>query len=520
MGKSRVKNTALNSVVGIINYILIIFASFAVRKVFAARLGEEYLGLSSLFSSIITFLSLTELGLGSAMVFFLYQPIHEQDHEKIGKYLLFYKRAYLLIAGIILLLGTATAFVIPFFAETEVAQREVIIYFLLYVINSSASYTFAYKKSILYADQNSKVVTIVHGTTKILSIILQTVLLLCTESFLSYIIVMIAFTVLDNVICTLYVNRHYPYVKQKVTERLSKDEKKMFFGKVMPVFLQNLCSTIVVSSDSIITSAMFSVALVGLYSNYTLITQTLKTLYSQVFSAFTNSFGNLAVAEERPKCLQVYERTMFVAFFITCFCCSCFITLIQPFITLFFGGSFVLPIEIAIAICCNYYFISMNVPAVSVQNATALHRKDTWVMVVQAALNIGLSILLGWYMGLIGVVLATAISTLVCPFISKEYVIYKHFFGVSPKKQYLRQLAYFIITVIVCAASYAIFNLLITKVAIWVFVLQMLGAVAFALIAMTVMFCRTENFKYFVDMVKRFLRRGKKEEQKEVKELE
>lgn len=481
MGKSRIKNTILNSIVGIVNYILIIIASFVVRKIFAVRLGEEYLGLSSLFTSIITFLSLTELGIGSAMVFFLYRPIHEEDHQTTQKYLAFYKKAYLLIAGIILILGLATAFVIPLFAKTSIERNKVIIYFVLYVVNSAVSYLFAYKKSVLYADQNSKVVIIVHGTTKILSNFVQIILLLCTQSFLLYIISMIIFTAIDNIVCTIYVNKHYPFAKQKCNEKFTKEERKCFFGKVIPVFLQNLCSTIVVSSDSIITSALFSVALVGLYSNYTLITQTLKTLYSQVFSAFTNSFGNLAISEDKAKCLQVY---------------------------------FVLSFEVAVVICCNYYFVSMNVPAVSVQNATGLHNKDVWVMIIQAVLNIVLSILLGKWIGLIGVVLATVISTIVCPLISKEYVIYKHLFQAPVGWQYLRQLGYFIFTVILCCACYTLFNILITKITVWIFLLQIIGTILFSLGVMILVFCKTANFKHYIGVLKNLLKHKSENEVK------
>ncbi len=516
MRKSRVKNTILNSVVGVANYILIVIASFVVRKIFADRLGEEYLGLSSLFTSVITFLSLTELGIGSAMVFFLYKPIHDSDYQTVGKYLSFYKKAYLLIAGAILLLGTATAFVIPSFAQTTIRTDKVIVYFLLYTVNSSVSYLFAYKKSVLYADQNSKVVALVHGLTKISSNGVQILLLILTESFLPYVVSMIAFTLLDNAICAVYVNKRYPNIKIRVEERLSADERKNFFAKVTPVFLQNLCSTIVVSSDSIITSALFSVALVGLYSNYTLITQTLKTLYSQVFSAFTNSFGDLAISEEKSKCLQVYERTMFMAFFITCFCCVCFIVLIQPFIALFFGNSFVLPIEIAAAVCANYYFIGMNVPAVSVQNATGLHGKDTWVMIVQAVLNVILSIVLGKLMGLIGVVLATIISIAVCPFVSKDYVIYKYLFNAPVKKQYFRQAGYFAFTAAVCVCGYLLFDVLINARTIPVFILQAIGVTLFSLAIMTLVFSRTSGFKYYKDMIKRVLTNKKSTKKGEI----
>lgn len=203
-----------------------------------------------------------------------------------------------------------------------------------------------------------------------------------------------------------------------------------------------------------------------------------------------------------------------MAFFINCFCCSCFITLIQPFISLFFGNSFVLSFEVAVVICCNYYFVSMNVPAVSVQNATGLHNKDVWVMIIQAVLNIVLSILLGKWIGLIGVVLATVISTIVCPLISKEYVIYKHLFQAPVGWQYLRQLGYFIFTVILCCACYTLFNILITKITVWIFLLQIIGTILFSLGVMILVFCKTANFKYYIGVLKNLLKHKSENEVK------
>ena len=53
--------------------------SFASRTVFIYVLGAEYLGLNGLFTNILSFLALSELGLGSAIAFLLYKPIAEND---------------------------------------------------------------------------------------------------------------------------------------------------------------------------------------------------------------------------------------------------------------------------------------------------------------------------------------------------------------------------------------------------------------------------------------------------------
>ena len=107
MENSRTKNTVLNSVFGIIGYVAVIIVSFILRKVLASILGSEYLGLNSLYTNIVSFLSLTELGLSTAIVYFLYKPISDGDENKVKAYLEFYKKAYRIIALIVFIVGCA-----------------------------------------------------------------------------------------------------------------------------------------------------------------------------------------------------------------------------------------------------------------------------------------------------------------------------------------------------------------------------------------------------------------------------
>jgi O-antigen/teichoic acid export membrane protein len=408
----------------------------------------------------------------------------------------FYKKAYLVIASIVFALGCLLCLFLPLFVNATLGMRKIRFYFIAYLLNTVLSYPLAYKKCILYADQNARAVSGIHGLTKVLSFIAQIVLLLWKQSFLLYIVAMIVCTVADNIFCSFYVDKHYAFMKQKTSTKMSEHEKKKFFGNLLPLFIQNVSSTIVTSTDSIIISAFFSVAIVGFYSNYTLITQTLKTLYSQIFSAFTNSFGNLAAHGDKVKSLAVYEHAVFAAFMITAICCSCFLSLIQPFLRLFFGAEYVLSLEIPIAVCASFYFTCMNTPAVSVQNALGLHKKDSWVMIMQAVLNLLLSITLAHFIGLIGVVLGTIISTVVGPFLSKDFVIYKYFFETKPNKIYWKQGLYLILTSVLCFINYSVFNTLLVGEGLGWFIVKSLGSIILPIILLTIFCFRSKSFQY------------------------
>lgn len=507
MENSRTKNTVLNSLFGILSFVSIILVSFLLRKILAATLGKEYLGLNSLYTTIVSMLSLTELGISNAIIYFLYKPVTTGDEEKIKQYLAFYKKAYYVIALIVAVLGAALIFVIPFVAKTNVEMRKVQAYFILYVFNTAVSYLIAYKKCIIYADQRSRVISVCHAITKIIFSIAQILVLYFTSSFLAFILIMIFCTVADNLSCAVYANAKYPYIKQKPKGKLSDCELSEIKAKMLPIAVQSLAGYVVSSTDSIIISSVISVGLVGIYSNYTLISTTLKSLYGQVFASFTNSFGNLSVSGDTERAYGVYCNSVYFAFIMTCCMSACFFSLVNPFIKLCFGADYVLSVYTTVLVVSSFYFTCMNVPSVSVQNALGLHNKDATVMIVQAVLNLVLSIALVFVMGLNGVVVGTVVSTLLCPFISKDYVLHKYYFNRSPFKVYFNQTVYFILTVIASAACYLVCTYLIVPDT-WLLLIAdgVICLVASILVAVGFTF-KTANFKYAVFLVKSVFKR-------------
>ncbi|MGO4277130.1 hypothetical protein AB4Z22_46090, partial [Paenibacillus sp. TAF58] len=122
---------------------------FIVRKAFLDTLGNELLGLTSLYTNIIGLLSIVELGIGSAIIYSLYKPFAENDQVKVKGYLNFYSKFYNNVGFIILVLGISMTFFLQLFIKDQINLLDAQLYFLLFLINTIISYFFSYKICIL-----------------------------------------------------------------------------------------------------------------------------------------------------------------------------------------------------------------------------------------------------------------------------------------------------------------------------------------------------------------------------------
>ena len=92
MKLERAKNTKRNMVFGFINKIICMLFPFVIRTIIIRIIGKEYLGLDSLFTSILQVLNLAEMGFSSAVVYNMYKPIAEENDDLLCQILKFYKK--------------------------------------------------------------------------------------------------------------------------------------------------------------------------------------------------------------------------------------------------------------------------------------------------------------------------------------------------------------------------------------------------------------------------------------------
>ena len=272
-----------------------ILIGIVTRVFFVRLLAEEYLGLNGLFSSILTALSFVELGIGPAIVYSLYKPLAERDQEQIQALMSLFRKAYILIGIAVAVIGAAlTPFLSLIIEDMPENIPHIEVIYLLFVANTSVSYFFSYKRSLIIADQKQYITTAYHYAFYFVMNILQIIFLYITRNYFAYLILMIAFTLLENIAISMKADRLFPVITEKCTAKLNPTYKKEITTNVKSIILHKIGGIASTAIDNILMGKMFGLIVVGIYSNYLLIISPLNAIGGQIFS-FTASLGNLKV---------------------------------------------------------------------------------------------------------------------------------------------------------------------------------------------------------------------------------
>ena len=224
----RTEKSIKNILVALVSYVTTLIIGFLARSFFLKILGSEYLGINSLFGNIISILSVVELGFGSAIIYNLYKPLSEKNIEAVKSLMNFYKYVYRVIAIVVLGIGSVIVPFIPkIVGRTSVCDNLYILFFL-FVIDATTSYMLSYKRSIFYADQRNYVVNLVHAVLYLFINIIQIATLYIYKSFYLFLIIQIAFHIVENVTISILANKKYAYLTvkgdvKKIDAKVRKD---------------------------------------------------------------------------------------------------------------------------------------------------------------------------------------------------------------------------------------------------------------------------------------------------------
>ena len=199
----RTENVKRNVRFGILWRIVSLFMPFLVRTVLIYRFGAEYLGLNSVFTSVLQVLNLAEMGFGTAIVYSLYKPIAEKDTDSICAYLQAFRKIYRFIGTVILGIGLLLMPVLPYLVRDTVIPGNLNLYlwYLIFLLDSVVSYIlFGYKTCLPSAFQRNDLLNKVDMGTMIVKSIVQIMLLQFTRNFYLYLVAFPLFTILRNML--------------------------------------------------------------------------------------------------------------------------------------------------------------------------------------------------------------------------------------------------------------------------------------------------------------------------------
>lgn len=444
----RAKLASANIVFGLIENVVNTILGFISRAIFIQVLGAEILGIEAVFTNLIQMLSLAELGITSVMNFSYYEPLAKGDTKKLRGLVSFYKKLYLGIAFVVLVIGLALIPFLPNIVNVDQSLSNITLFYVLFVGDSVISYLFVYRTTILRADQKTYLITRYEIITNIVRTIGQIIALLVTGSYVAYLLIKICSTLLWNYLSARKAKKLYPELFSK-KEKLDTAEKKKIFTVLKSGFIYKVSIVFLNSTTNVILSVLVSTIIVGYLSNYNLVVVAVVQISAIIFTNLTASIGNLVVLENEQSRLNVFKSMITVGSWLTVVFVGCTAVLCNGFIALWLGEDLLLPLHTELLRMGWMFLECIMQPIFAYREAVGLYQKTRYIMLAAAGLNIILSITLGMLFGLDGILCAAILSRLATYFWYEPRILYRDYFCASPLPYFKEVLFAFALTIIV-----------------------------------------------------------------------
>ncbi len=509
MADSRTSNVIKNSGANLINKASHILTQFALRTAFILLLGNEYTGISTLFTDILQVLSLTELGMGTAMVYALYRPLAEKDGRKISALMGFYKRVYTIVGCTVMGIGLL---LMPFLdyliTDAPSIKENVRLIFFMYVITSASSYFLVYKTAILRANQQSRIISNIDSLLYVIEGVVEIIALLIFRAFFAYLILRFVFTLLRNIIISRVAERKFANYLSPSKEILSKEETRSLMKDAIALGIYKLSGVVVNSSSSIVISAFVGTQEVAIIGNFTLIINGVRTAIEQVATSAKASVGNLAVTASKEKQESVFAQMNFAAFWVASFCCTCFFVLLNPFVgDIWFSEAYKVSVIVVAILTANFFIAIMVYPVEVFRTGNGLFVQGKYRPAIMAGLNIILDLVFVRFWGIAGVLFASTVSRLLTQVWFDPYLIYKNVFKKEPFKFYAEYAMQMGVVALCCATAFVISELVYFDNNYLNFAYKMLVSVVVPNVIMLALFHRTKEFGSLIGTVAKALRK-------------
>ncbi len=454
----RIEKMKKNIAWGTFSRIVVMIYSFVSRTYFIKYLGVSNQGINGLFSNILTVLSFAELGIGTAMNYSLYKLVADENIPKIKAYMGFYRKAYRVIAAVVAGVGLAIMPFIPMMMKEEDianAGGNIFIIYGLYLFNTVCSYFVSYKYSLSNAEQKGYIFTNINLVFNLICQTGQLVILFLTKNFIAYCCVGAVVQLFQNLMTNWYMNRLYPYLKDKNVDKLEPAELQEIVKNVKALVISRIGSILVNSTDNIIISAVINVASVGVIDNYNTLLKNVNGFMLIIMNSQTASFGNLIASEGKEKQYKLFCNFRFLTFWIFGFASIALFTLMSPFVAIWLGLSdnfFVADFTIFL-ILFNYYLSGHRSCVYNVKVAGGIFDQDKYLAFATAGVNLVASIGFAKLIGMPGIYLGTVLQGLIETGV-RPYFIYRDIFEKPVKSYFIKGLQYLVLVLVAGAMCY------------------------------------------------------------------
>ncbi|RDY57595.1 lipopolysaccharide biosynthesis protein [Flagellimonas nanhaiensis] len=439
---SRLVHTIKNAWIALTFHVLYVLTQFISRNIFLEYLGDDFVGTTGTIKSILQFLNLAELGIGAAVGFALYNPIFNNDRNKINEIIGYLGYLYKRIGLIVLLVAIILTFFFPvIFANSAVEDGLILYLFIALLASNLISYFFAYFLFLLEADQKNYVNNIIGQTSFILKLLVQCIVLYFWQNIVLWISLEIIFSVIYVVVLRNRIQKIYPWLnfKFKTTKEIRRNNG-LLLQKIKQLSIHKIGNFVSNGTDNILIFSFINPESVAFVGNYQLVMNNLNTLLNKLFVGTNASVGNL-VAENNLKTMdKVFWEMMALRFFFAGITSIGLWLGFDGFIILWLGENYLLSKPILLCFIGIFFILQVRQPVDCFKQAYGLYG-DTWAPLVQSAVNLAISLLCIIQYGIIGVLFGTIISQLIIVMIWRPYYLFKYGFK-WPVQKYVKGFAF------------------------------------------------------------------------------
>lgn len=498
----RVHRSVMNIKVGMLFYVLSIFLAFFSRKVFLDCLGAEFIGLTSMLTNIMSFLSVAELGIGTSIVYFLYKPLQEDNHEKVNEIMSMLAFLYRCIGGIIIVGGLLISAFFPWWLS-NFSKGLFLVYFTFFscLASSAAGYIFNYKQLLVSANQKQYLVNAYFQTIGIVQSLVQILLAYYYRNLYLWVLVGLIFTIIGIITFNYRIRQLYPWLKINLkTGHQNLKKYPEVLRKTKQIFVQKIKDFILYRSDEILVAIYGSLVQVAFFGNYTIITSKLNFLVNILSDGMNAGVGNLVAEGNDKNTMKVFWELTAVRFMIVGIVIYGLLLFIQPFIVCWFGPQYRLSDLIVYLLIFNIFiFLSRGVVEIFI-SAHGLF-SDVWAAWTELALNLIITISLAPFYGIVGILLGKILSVFFIAFFWKPYFLFSQGLKKKVSAYWYGMAPYYILFILFTALTLVLKYYIIEPQVSSLFSLLTYGLLVYPLLIMLyflTLFIITKGMKYFV----------------------
>ena len=426
---SRQKKSLINANINVVFYFISAVIAFFSRKIFLQYLGDDFIGLTGTVGNMLGLMNMAELGIGTAIGVSLYKPIFEKDRKNINEIIsvfgFLWRRVGLIILGIAILIS----FFFPyFFSKTQMALSIIYVLFYSFLTSSLIGYFNNYKQILLSSDQRNYIITLLYSTSILIKTLLQMVLVVHYRSYYGWIFIELLFNILYSLALNYKIRHDYPWLHSNVWDGKTLFPKyKYLWVKTKEVFAHKISYLVLNQTDQILIYSFTNLATVAQYGNYMLIAVKSGSLFEVLFSGLNAGIGNLIQEKDIKKIKKIFwELNSFRFFMAGCLVIILYFSM-EPLISLWVGHKYIMDKSVLILILINLYFMQIISTVELFKNSYGLFQ-DVWAPITEVVINLTVALVLGYFIGIRGVLLGTALSALIIKVMWKPYFLYKRGF--------------------------------------------------------------------------------------------